>query len=594
MKSDERALKKGWITSEQQKAARSLQEKGDPRRPELIIFQQGWIGESQMFELLRESLSKAEMLTPQERPLLEDVMMAKMAIKKKWLSTGRVSSIFRYRLELLSKGVDRSFLDIGAFEGSLPEARKQALQEEFSRQYFVCPSCALIIPLARVKKKQKFQCPRCKGVYQQQNNKNSKASIRAIKTTLSIPSPSFDDPFEKKNNKERYDAREKIGQGGIGSIYRIYDHNLHRLVALKVIRQDKNYSEKSLKRFIGEARILAKLEHPNIVPVHEIGYTNDGRPYFTMKYVRGRALSEVMERFRKGDDFVGEEFYLEKLLQIFLSVCQAIIFSHAHGVLHRDLKPANIMLGAFGEVLVMDWGLAKTGEKEESPYGDMIDLEENTQETSQGKMLGTVHYIPPEQVFNEPGTVDERSDTYSLGAMLYEILTFLPPFVGKEKKDLVQDVLTADPPRPSTIARRKVPYELEAICLKALSKDKNRRYQTALELYEDVENFLAHRPVLAAPSGPVNRAFKWMQRNKLVFISIFALFTIVLLLSPILGFAMKAALIGAAVIMAAAYTFVFYDEARRRAVQLERKLKSSEKNRRDLEAQISKMERLEE
>jgi len=274
----------------------------------------------------------------------------------------------------------------------------------------------------------------------------------------------------------RYRLVEKLGQGGMGGVFRVEDTALDRQVALKVISV-ADPDETSSFRLLQEAHVIAKLEHPGIVPVHDAGLLSDGRPYYTMKLVQGRRLEE----------HVATVPALSDRLRIFLRICDAVAFAHAHGVLHRDLKPSNVMVGPFGEVLVMDWGLSKLmAEKVENSASSSVDpgpKKPDSSATSFGTVLGTPGYMAPEQSRGE--SVDQRADVYSLGA----ILQFL-------SADLAH-----------------VPRALAAIRKQAIAGDRTKRYQTVQDLASDVAHFLDGLPVSAYPEGRLTRAWRWIVRN---------------------------------------------------------------------------------
>jgi serine/threonine-protein kinase len=276
----------------------------------------------------------------------------------------------------------------------------------------------------------------------------------------------------------RYRLLGKLGQGGMGGVFRVEDSTLEREVALKVI----NVDDAGLSaRLLQEARVIAKLEHPGIVPVHDAGTLPDGRPYYTMKLVQGKRLDEL------GPAAGG----MADRLRTFLRICEPVAFAHAHGVLHRDLKPTNIMIGPFGEVLVMDWGLSKLL-AEGIGSADNGSVTENLAAdpavvvaTAHGSVLGTPGYMAPEQWNGE--TVDQRADVYALGAIL---------------EFLLQD------------AQPSVPARLAAIWRKAKADDRGLRYGSVSELAEDVANFVDGLPVSAYPEGVLSRAWRWIARNR--------------------------------------------------------------------------------
>ena len=262
---------------------------------------------------------------------------------------------------------------------------------------------------------------------------------------------------------ERYEVREPIGHGGMGTVYRAWDRTLGREVALKVLRADVS-SEDAAVRLEREARILARLEHPGIVPVHEVGTLPDGRVYYIMKLVRGQRLHDFARTASRAD-----------MLRAFVRVCETVGFAHARGVVHRDLKPSNIMVGGFGEVLVLDWGIARVRGTPDGK-GDRVEPaavpDRDGAETGPGVVLGTPGFMAPEQARGDAAQIDERTDVYALGAILRAV-------VGSGGA-------TGLAPRP-----------LAAIWDRAMAPDPGARYASAAELAAEVTRFLDALPVTA-------------------------------------------------------------------------------------------------
>jgi serine/threonine protein kinase len=321
----------------------------------------------------------------------------------------------------------------------------------------------------------------------------------------------------------RYVIVKPIARGGMGSVLEVYDRNLRRSVAMKVLRKELRSHREWLARFLEEAHITGGLEHPGIVPVHELGISSGGHLYFTMKKVEGLSLEQVISRLAAGDAEIAREYPLPRRLEIFVKICDAISFAHAHGVIHRDLKPSNVMVGRFGEVLVMDWGLAKrresrsSGEKEQetAPLRPTSLREAMGGLTQIGEVLGTPGYMAPEQAAGALNEIDERTDVYSLGALLYALLTARAPYVGEDSNQVIADTLTREitPVRelaPST------PRSLAAICEKALARYKEDRYQLVEELGDDVRRFLEGRSVLARPDPWPVKLWRLAMRHKAI------------------------------------------------------------------------------
>lgn len=279
---------------------------------------------------------------------------------------------------------------------------------------------------------------------------------------------------------ERYVVGKELGSGGGGRVLRAYDRSLGRTVAMKALHAD---NAKLASRFLAEAQATAQLEHPNIVPVYDFGVLPSGELFYTMREVRRHSLRDALEGIRRGSPNYTFEYTTIGLVGILRQVSQAVHYAHVRGVVHRDLKPDNIMVGEYGEVLVMDWGLARILERPAR-----MNLAEKAGEEETGHTLGTPAYMPPEQARGELDEVDEQSDVYGLGAILYEILALAPPFVGEGPVETMWAVIEADLVPPSHRAsERPVPQELERICLRAMSRDKRDRYNTARDFAEDLE-----------------------------------------------------------------------------------------------------------
>ena len=301
----------------------------------------------------------------------------------------------------------------------------------------------------------------------------------------------------------RYRVLDELGSGGMGTVYLAADTELNRRVAIKVLNTPET-SDDLCRRMVREAQIIAGLEHPGIVPVHDVGVVADGRVFYAMKYVRGSRLDE----FAAQTDSFGER------LRKFQAVCDAVAFAHAHGVIHRDLKPQNVMIGSFGEVLVLDWGVAKIlRRREPAPSVNsslQVSLEADTlikdpDDTKHGTVIGTRNYMSPEQARGEIDRLDERADVYSLGAVLYFLLTDKPPGTA----------------RPRTL-NPKVSKAAEAICLKAMSSEMSERYETAAELANDVACLLDAQPVSAYRESMIEKVGRWAGKNRFLILLVLA------------------------------------------------------------------------
>jgi len=305
-------------------------------------------------------------------------------------------------------------------------------------------------------------------------------------------------PFEDRYRKVRFHAR-----GGLGQVTVAYDNELHREVALKEIQDRFADDPENRSRFVLEAEITGRLEHPGIVPVYSLGRRPDGRPFYAMRFIRGETLREAVDRFFQADDAgrdPGERSRsLRKLLSRFHEACNAVGYAHSRGVLHRDLKPSNIMLGRFGETLVVDWGLAKLTGRPESPRRAPEGAMEHSSDgdmarTRAGSLLGTPQFMSPEQAAGGLANTGPASDVYSLGATLYYLLTGRAPFNDADLSLLLRSVSQGSFAPPRQVDPR-IPAQLEVICLKAMARDPGERYPDASELGEAVENWLADEPM---------------------------------------------------------------------------------------------------
>lgn len=280
---------------------------------------------------------------------------------------------------------------------------------------------------------------------------------------------------------DRYTEIEPLGEGGMGKVVRARDIGLEREVAIKRLRQDLT-DEQAPQRFLQEARATGQLEHPNIPPIYEMGKDQDGNPYFALKLVRGHTLSEIIQKLDRGDPELHERFPFIRRLEVFQKVCEAVAYAHQRGILHRDIKPENIMIGEFGEVLLVDWGLAK----EQKP------LDTNSNLTEVGTFVGTPMYAAPEQLCGENPT--ESCDVYSLGATLYEWLSLQQPYKEPNVRSLLTAILSKTPKDPVLFYHKvqgRLPMEMCRLTMKALEKEPARRFASVAEMLEEVNNILA-------------------------------------------------------------------------------------------------------
>ncbi|MCP3915136.1 MAG: SUMF1/EgtB/PvdO family nonheme iron enzyme [bacterium] len=356
-----------------------------------------------------------------------------------------------------------------------------------------------------------------------------------------------------KPEESRYHIRGQVSEGGQGAVMRVWDEHLRRPLAMKVMigagavpatGATPPLEQRRLGRFLEEAQVTSQLDHPSIVPVHELGLDADGRLYYTMKLVRGRDLGEVIERVHAGVD---EDWTVQRALGVVLKVCDAIAFAHAKGVVHRDLKPDNVMVGRYGEVYVIDWGMARVmGHEDRRNIGlttgtpsDDVSSERSAGKskssadsglfTQDGDVVGTVHYMPPEQAEGRTVVVGPRSDVYAAGAVLYHVIGGKKPYhdVSPANQEAVRSRVVEGPPAALRRLAPKVPEELLAICEKAMHRDPRERYADMREMAADLRAYLENRVVQAHRTGAWVETKKWIARNKRVAGLAFALATIV-------------------------------------------------------------------
>jgi serine/threonine protein kinase len=273
--------------------------------------------------------------------------------------------------------------------------------------------------------------------------------------------------------RPRYTRTRLHARGGVGQVWLARDEQIGRDVALKELRPDRADSPAAAARFVAEARITGQLEHPGIVPVYELVRLPPGGPCYAMRFVGGRTLADAIQDYHRRRQAAGAgPLDLRQLLTAFVGVCNAVAYAHSRGVLHRDLKPPNVALGDYGEVLVLDWGLAKvvgSGEATADPRPVSAGQGDPRDETRPGQVLGTPDYMAPEQADGRSDRVGEWTDVYGLGAVLYELLTGQPPFGGADVPDVLRRVVQ-EPPVPPRRLVADTPQALQAVCLKALAK----------------------------------------------------------------------------------------------------------------------------
>ena len=294
----------------------------------------------------------------------------------------------------------------------------------------------------------------------------------------------------QRNRFGDYELLEEVAHGGMGVVFRARQVSLNRVVALKMILAGRLATEREVQRFRAEAEAVAKLRHPNIVAIHEVG-VHEGQHYFSMDLVQGRNLASLVREHPLPPATAAR--YVQ-------AIAEAIHHAHQQGVIHRDLKPSNVLIDESDQPRITDFGLAKQ-------FKTDSDL------TLSGQVLGSPNFMPPEQAAGRNQEVGPQSDLYSLGAILYYLLTGRPPFAAQSVQATLAKVLQAEPLAPRAL-NEAVPQDLQTICLKCLEKDTRRRYRTARELADELGRFLRGEPILARPVSPPAKLWRWCRRNR--------------------------------------------------------------------------------
>jgi serine/threonine protein kinase len=308
-------------------------------------------------------------------------------------------------------------------------------------------------------------------------------------------------------DQTRYEGDKLLGRGGMGEVKLARDHDIGRKVAVKRMLDDDN--PHAVARFIDEVRTVGSLEHPNIVPIHDVGVDEDGALFFVMKYVEGETLESIIEKLDAGDPAYHKRYGFEARLDLFIGLLRALQYAHSQGLVHRDVKPANIMVGGYGEVVLMDWGIAhrmRSDARQTNLPGQGGQLgDRSSTETVDGSVVGTPQYMSPEQAGGDVANLDGRSDLYSAAVVLYELLT-LRPFVkpGQTAMQTVVGVTQSEPPSVMEPAydhphQAAVPVELRHFLHHALERNKDDRFQTADEIIETFENVRSGDFAVACP-----------------------------------------------------------------------------------------------
>jgi serine/threonine protein kinase len=337
----------------------------------------------------------------------------------------------------------------------------------------------------------------------------------------------------------KYKFIRSVGFGGMKAVIQVKDRDTTRNVAMAIIPDASDRPQSDINRFVQEARITARLEHPNIVPVHDIGVDTNGAPYFTMKLSRGRTLSAILRKLREDDYKTLKEFDLTRLLRIYVKILNGVVFAHSKKVIHLDLKPDNIHVGDFGEVLILDWGLARfigAAEDIDDNYdGEMITFPgtlASSNFTLDGITKGTPGYMAPEQAAGKNRLKDERTDIYALGAILYAILTFESPLSGRPVNEIIAETIQGNINFPDAEnQKRQLPAAMQAVVLKAMGRNPEERYQSVDELREDIFAFLGGYAPKAEDASSLKKTYLFVNRNWLATLFLITLLLLIIVCS---------------------------------------------------------------
>jgi hypothetical protein len=342
--------------------------------------------------------------------------------------------------------------------------------------------------------------------------------LHPIDPSQAIPNP-------QPAQTERYERVHQLAKGGMGEVHLAFDHQLQRHVALKVMTPEVAASPELSARFTQEAIVLGRLDHPHIVPIHDLGSDAQGQNYYAMKFVRGTTLKEVLTGLRKGQSKIVDRYPLARLLEIFQKICDAVGNAHSKSIIHRDLKPANIMIGEFGEVMVMDWGIAKILNQPEATSATLPLCTGSG--TRYGTVMGTPSFMAPEQAEGRLDAINERTDIYSLGAILYNILTLRPPITGEGTNAELMERVKAGKITPPTVFNadtgnaavllhcpdRQIPEAVSAVAMQALAREPAHRYHDVSELQCEIAAYAAGYAPVAEHAGAFRQFRLTLRRN---------------------------------------------------------------------------------
>src|SRR5688572_20893618 len=489
------ALQKGWISSEQLKDALAEQaaaERDGLRKPlGVILVSKAGLSEERLVDLLQEQKRLLEARAGETAERREDHLFGQILIKRGAATPEQIHQALRLQAERAENGeipvprLGQILMEMGL---SPPPAVQEVLRQQ-TKVLFGCPGCGLRYNIKEVDGSKRYRCRKCGTILvtlPSAGDQRADASAYGLHMEVAeaLPPEIAQADLDPANRFDKYVLLEVLGRGGTGTVFRAYQKDLRRVVALKILR---GCEEETVQRFAREAQTAARLKHPGIVSVYETGRV-EGVWYMAMEYVEGVSLDRV------------EKLTPRRTAALLRDVAFSLHHAHENGVLHRDVKPQNILVDKAGKAFVTDFGLAR-------------ELEGGKSLTMTGMVVGTPAYMSPEQARGDRG-LDGRSDVAGLGAVLYEMLAGRLPYHGLTAVDTAMAVINQDPVAPRRLVPA-VPADLEAICLKAMEKDRERRYASARELGEDLQRFSEGEPVRAVPPSLVTRTLGRFRRHRL-------------------------------------------------------------------------------
>ncbi|MBI3098574.1 MAG: protein kinase [Planctomycetes bacterium] len=420
----------------------------------------------------------------------DDALFGRTLVREGVLTPEQLQATVQTQKTMRAQGVNLRLGELLVRQGHLtPEQVKQFLHLS-GKQILHCPKCGKNYNVKNWKPDREVFCPTCSaGLVPPQSDR----TIDAHSTHATLPAVREDVRDSAGKPFGRYRLIEELGHGGMGIVWKAWDTDLKRVVALKQILGEAAADAEQLERFVREARAAARLRHPNIVAVHDVGNC-DGHPYFTTDYVAGQSLDKLMKM---------KPLPAKQALGLVKAVAEALQYAHDEGIFHRDVKPGNILVDGRGRPFVMDFGLAKEVDRGPGRKGLTIS----------GSLMGTPLYMSPEQASGEISKQGPASDQFSLGVVLYELLTRRVPFQGRSMRELLNAITEQDPARPTRIAPR-VHRDLETVCLRAMEKDPVRRYASIGDMAADIGRYLEGEPIAARPISGAERMWRFVVRNR--------------------------------------------------------------------------------